>query len=330
MTLTHEYYEELTKSLLKSGAEKTISKHYIGNNGTRLVYAISYQFLLRKLYIKTSGACIEDIPKCNGIDVNVVKLHEFSHDDEYFELSQNKDADPEIFEIIVEEIRKVAETHVETRIIMSVSSILSKWKNFFALGKQVLLSTERQQGLFGELLFLKKLIDVFGPIAVSYWSGCKSEIHDFYIKKSAVEVKTTSTKSPYKMHISSEYQLDKGEISDNLYLMFYALRKSDVDGQMLPELIDEIKGMIMSNELMMRHFENGLEDYGYFSELTSKYTTGYTIREEFAYEISDGFPKIVRANIDDGISNCTYDLLSNMCKDYQIDVNKIIEEIRGC
>ena len=54
------------------------------------------------------------------------------------------------------------------------------------------MSEERQQGLYGELLFLGECLDSQGVGAVSHWAGSEDETHDFYFGPHAVEVKTTS------------------------------------------------------------------------------------------------------------------------------------------
>ena len=83
------------------------------------------------------------------------------------------------------------------------------------------MSEERQQGLYGELLFLSECLDSQGLEAVSHWAGSEDETHDFYFGSHAVEVKTTSAQAPYFAHISSEYQLDNSDIPGKLFLRFF-------------------------------------------------------------------------------------------------------------
>lgn len=66
----------------------------------------------------------------------------------------------------------------------------------FAADKELVMSEERQQGLYGELLFLGECLDSQGVGAVSHWAGSEDETHDFYFGPHAVEVKTTSAQAP--------------------------------------------------------------------------------------------------------------------------------------
>ena len=81
-------------------------------------------------------------------------------------MSQNKDSDAEIFEVIVEDIRRCTDELQNEHVVNEVVKILRKWKSFFAQQKIIIMSEERQQGLFGELLFLNYLIDEYGTSAV--------------------------------------------------------------------------------------------------------------------------------------------------------------------
>lgn len=42
--------------------------------------------------------------------------------------------------------------------LSSLIDTLSKWKKFFALNSDVIMSEQMQEGLYGELLVLKKLL----------------------------------------------------------------------------------------------------------------------------------------------------------------------------
>jgi hypothetical protein len=178
-------------------------------------------------------------------------------------------------------------------------------------------------------LFLRKAIEVLGTVAINYWSGCKYETHDFYIKGNAVEIKTSSKKSPYKMHISSEYQLDYDDVSKALYIVFYALRKSEADGERLPEIIADIREKLVNQPLLLQKFSNDLEEYGYFDGLEDKYITGYIVRDELIFEVFEKFPSIVRKDLQKGITNCTYDLLVDVCKEYKIQEKALMERLKG-
>src|SRR6185295_5802854 len=59
------------------------------------------------------------------------------------------------------------------------------------LAEKPLLGIERQIGLLGELLFLKRLLDAGEAAALSSWVGPSGEPHDFRTAQREFEVKTT-------------------------------------------------------------------------------------------------------------------------------------------
>lgn len=330
MTLTHKIYKELSDAL-KSGKHHTLSKIYTAPNGLSLIYAMEENSEKRSLFFSIDEKASDTMPQCRGLSIGKVHLYEYSPVDFYCQISQNSGDENYIYEVIIEDIRKnVDELKNDQNMASRIAKLLLKWRSFFAQEKEMVLSLERQQGLYGELLFLMQLIEIQGPSAVSLWTGCDYETHDFYVKGNAVEIKTTSTKAPYKMHISSEYQLDDNEVTGELLINFFALRKSSADGETLPELISRIRNLISNNVSMSRRFEACLEAYGYFDGLEEKYTTGYYIREEHTYCVRDGFPRITKSMLIDGITGCTYDLLVNNCTSFEIVQEEKIRKLKGC
>lgn len=328
MTLTHEIYDDLSRTI-KNTNHSSLSKIYTTEKNLSLIYAVTQSDEKEKFYFSIGQNNIDFMPQCQGIVISRVKLYEYSKTDYFCELSPKNITDGDMFEVIIEDIRKNADNvSVSSQMITCVSNILLKWRNFFAQEKSVLLSIERQQGLYGELLLLRKFIQWYGHVSVSFWTGADYETHDYYIRSNAIEVKTTSTKTPYKMHISSEYQLDDKEIAGNLYVAFYALRKSTADGETLPDVIQSIRLELRDNSFLRNKFDLNLQKYGYFDGLENKYSTGYHIREEVFYQIKEGFPRIIKDNLSGGISRCTYDILTESCNKFKIDEEELKSTLR--
>lgn len=329
MTLTHKIYDDLQQSL-KDGDHKTLSKLYTTQKGVSLIFAMERDTDMRSLFFTIDDISLEDIPRCKGLSLEKVHLYEYSPVDFFLQISQNKDGEEYIYEVIVEDIRKdIEEVPYGNNLIPRVSKLLLKWKTFFSQDKTLLLSPEKQQGLFGELLFLKQLILLKGCHALSHWTGYEQETHDFYVEGNAYEIKTTSTKAPYKMHISSEYQLDDKEVDKDLYVNFYALRKSVSDGKTLPELIEELQSYFVDYPLLQKKFEEGLNKYGYFFGLEDKYGTGYHIREEQTFMVKDGFPRITKESLNVGVSKCTYDVSVETAVPYRVSEEEKVLILKG-
>lgn len=329
MTLTHRIYSDL-QDAVKNTDKEMISKHYMNIKNIALIYAVSKVDTKEKLYFSIGQDNIDSIPQLNGLDIKRVHLYEYSKVDYFCELSPKNLADGEMFEVVIEDIRKsINEVSSSIQLVNRITNVLLKWRNFFAKEKSLLLSPERQQGLYGELLLLRSLIQWKGINSINYWAGADDETHDYYINNNAIEVKTTSTKSPYKIRINSEYQLDFEEVSGNLYIAFYALRKSGVEGEKLPEIIQSIREHLKEKRLLLNKFNTNLQKYGYFDGLEEKYFTGYHLREMNFYHVRDNFPRIIKAQLAFGISECQYNVLIDSCRNYIVEIDTIKAMIKG-
>ena len=320
MTLTCKIYEELLSS--SEVSKNQISKRYdIAKQ--YLIYAASKRDKIRHLYFIINKDDLDLIPSCNGIEIDVVKLPEYDADSYFCNLAQAQGSESYIFETIVEDIRIKSSEKPDVTIPAVVSATLRKWKEFFAKNRELILSPERQQGLYGELRFLEYLIGLRGEKAVNCWTGCNYETHDFYVDRNAIEIKTTSTKAPYKMHISSEYQLDDKEVEGVLFVKFYALRKSEADGEKLVEIITRIRENLKNNPHALFMFNEKLEEYGYFDVVADKYAAGYSDRMESTYRVSDNFPRIISNDLINGVSNCSYEVCVDQCIGYTVEAEQL-------
>lgn len=318
MTLTHKIYNDLRESLSTSD-HMILSQPYITTGQLCLIYALNRATEQRSFYFPAEEKEIEGIPQCKGLIISKAMLLEYSRTDYYCQIAQNATDDSDIYEVIIEDIRKnVGCIQDRKKAVGTVSQLLRKWQQFFAKDRSVLLPPERQQGLYGELLFLSQLIELRGVYAVKCWTGCDYETHDFYVDNNAIEVKTTSVKAPYKMHITSEQQLDDSEVPGNLFVDFTALVKSTNIGETLPEMVKGLRDSLVDTPSMQQLFEKKLEAYGYFDGLEDKYTTCYRIREGHTYRIKDGFPRLIPQMLAKGVSKCTYDVLIDDCTSYEV------------
>jgi hypothetical protein len=318
MTLTHKIYEDLFSEGRCERFKKQISLRYELPNKCEIIFAVSSEDEVRHFYFKADLKDTNRIPNCNGIEFNAVRLPEYDVNALFCNLVQVKGNESYIYETIIEDIRARLLKNRDTDITGIVSQTLKKWQDFFTKNREIVLSPERQQGLYGELRFLEELVEKKGIKAVLYWSGCKYETHDFYVNGNGVEIKTTSKKAPYIIHISSEYQLDVKDVTGDLLVRFYAFRKSESDGERLATIIQRIRNLLSGNPHALETFETDLEEYGYFDSVSEKYVNGYVDRETAFFKVENGFPRIIGKDLASGVSNCVYDVLVEECRKHEI------------
>lgn len=300
-------------------------------NGIIMVFSIEIVSLRREAYISLADFP-EGIqfPKWRGISIDIAQLLVYGSDRYYVRFVQLPESEDYIFEIVVEDLRQaVARLQSSENGINTIIDILTKWKRFFQSEKGLVMTDELQEGLYGELIFLEKLLTSIGTSSVANWVGGVKETHDFYFGSNAVEVKTTSRKEPYSVQISSEYQLDVKDVADRLFLYAVALRKSKQSGERLPEIVSRIRDRLIGDSSMKMRFDDMLLQYGYIDGIEELYVTGFHIRDTYVYEVKGEFPQIIRTMLRPGVSKVTYELSLSQCTPYICSDEQLIRVLRG-
>ena len=158
---------------------------------------------------------------------------------------------------------------------------LSSWAAL--IRQKRLLSDNGQTGLFGELIFLKRIAGVIGwPLAVDAWQGPASEEHDFTLP--AIDVEVKSTRGESRIHqISSLTQLMPKE-GRRLAIVSVQLTPGVGKGsQSLPQLIASVLSTAASFapqtiEIIRHH----LTKQDWADEDASQYSTKYHLRAPLA------------------------------------------------
>lgn len=209
--------------------------------------------------------------------------------------------------------------------VSTIKYTLQKWSVFFQFEKDYVLSANVQQGLYSELTVLEKMIKKNGNKALAYWTGYNSESHDFYIGKDAVEIKSSSAEGPEKVKISNEYQLDDSGVMGLLYLLYLSIKKSEVDGEMLPEIVERI--MIQLDCSQKEMFKEKLLKVGYVYSMPELYTYHFRVREESCFMVKGNFPRITPKNIHKGIGAVEYVVSLDACRSYMIEIESFYKGV---
>lgn len=168
---------------------------------------------------------------------------------------------------------------------MSNSLLLSevRWILELLSDREDVLSDEKQKGLFGELLFLRKLLihasEVNVPAAIAFdcWKGFDRAKRDFSGPGVAVEVKTTSNVS--RVHqIGSIAQLEpQGE--EDVYVFSVGVKLDTSAPRKLPDVVTDVANLLktfddLSDAELQKKYEICLEKYGYQMGRESLYRAG--------------------------------------------------------
>jgi len=212
--------------------------------------------------------------------------------------------------------------------IQELQNWVERWSSFFQKYGTEGLAQEMQRGLLGELSWLGLILsrNMNSTSAVGSWKGCRRNFHDFEYNGGVVEVKTTMTKEPRKVHISNERQLDDRGF-EFLYLFILTLQKVDTGGQTLTELVDAIRTMIRGDISSENMFESALRDAGFLDAHASLYTDGYKVNKQEIFEVKSGFPRIVE--LLGGVGDITYTITIAACSAFELKIDEAINNFIG-
>jgi hypothetical protein len=234
-----------------------------------------------------------------------------------FKLLNNQHRD--IFSVLCEDlIANISSIINEAQLVKELLNRFEKWKSLFDKASAQELSAEEQRGLFGEVFFIRKLLQSkSGSLSIiNSWVGPEKKIKDFQSGSWCVEVKTTHGNNHQKVHISSERQLDTRDLG-NLFLYHLSLEARQRSGETLNQIVDSVSEYLSTDFNSLNRFKNKLLEAGYFDQHRHLYEhTGYFIRQDIFYKVENDFPRIEERDIRNGVGDVNYSIVISQCSDF--------------
>ncbi|SCP98594.1 Putative PD-(D/E)XK family member [Anaerobium acetethylicum] len=268
---------------------------------------------------------LKSLPKWKGMEERLSNIPDDNNTKQFLSFKQLDDYERKIFILVMQDIIDRIEEVENKDVVWKVKEVLAKWNTFFQFDKEYVLQENTQQGLYGELYILEKMVALKDESVLNCWTGCNAETHDFYFGRDALEVKSSSSKGPDKVKISNEFQLDDTGILGRLYLMYLKMKKSEVDGECLPDIVERIVKMLGADAKIS--FYDKLIKVGYMYQMPELYTVHFKIREENCYSVEEGFPKITTKTISKGIGSVDYVVSLDACNSFLITVESFYEGV---
>lgn len=227
----------------------------------------------------------------------------------------------DIFEVLCADLVDVSsDAGGQLEAISLLKLRLQTWTQLFKSYKG--MGRREAYGLAAELSFLIDWSNM--GQSINDWTGPNGSSQDFISKtiNKAVEIKATSSDLT-AVRISSLEQLD---FDGDLYLCVYpinACEPSSLNVKTISSLVKNVKANL--NEVDLACFEKKLLLVGYAAAGDlDDYT--FEIGKPIHYEVSNGFPRLIKANIAIEISNCHYDINLNRCNNFLIDKDTMFAE----
>jgi len=211
------------------------------------------------------------------------------------------------------------------------SHALARWQAFFRIHAFDGLTKEQQQGLFGELLFLRMRATTAGSAeaAVRAWSGPSGSNQDFEWQGHAFEVKTTASNPLTAVRISNLRQLDDGCV-ESLHLVVIEVERHENGSQTLPQSVEATRALIAESAPQVAFdFAERLIDYGYLDQHAMHYAgTGYGVRAVRAFEVAEGFPRLIESDMPNGVGDVHYAIALAAITDFEVEDAAMMEQMR--
>jgi len=258
------------------------------------------------------------LPQARGFEVRLLTLPDDPPGHSSVLLLQTNDTFRDIFtSLTVDVASHIAPTTDHKAAVEKFLARLKRWQQFLERSGPEGLGDEAQRGLFGELWFIRHyLVPVAGTQAVAAWTGPGMTAQDFQFSGLAVEVKTTTAKEHQKLPITGEKQLESST-ELRIVLLHLSLTAQRDTGLTLVELTDSVRALLASAPLSLSVFEDTLLAAGYLDTHANRYAhPGYLIREHHFCEVKDDFPRIVGADLRDGVGDVTYSVSVAACLPY--------------
>lgn len=217
-------------------------------------------------------------------------------------------------------------THIQ--LVKAFWVTVNTWKKLFANISVNKISPEKQLGLYGELSFINRLIELNKnpENIINSWCGPESESQDFNFNLSLVEVKSTKLNNPV-IKISSENQLNNSSELP-LYIVLYAFDIIRSRENTLPNLINSIRNTLLGFPATLEIFNRKLLNLNYYEEDVIEYENrSYILREETFYFVDENFPKIIYDDLISGLFNVNYSIETPACIDYIVLIDEVIDKI---
>jgi len=285
----------------------------------------SNQHMLQIQLTGTSATTINDLPSARGLDVAVIRS-EMGQNGFVLQLALRERRFDSVFDALIQDvIEVVADARSESAAVAAFFSRLRHWQKFLEQAGPDGLSREAQQGLYGELWFLReRLIPLVGLYpALQAWAGPGGAHQDFLLQSCAIEVKTSGAKEPQQLIIQSERQLDDTGLAA-LFLLHLSIDARENAGESLTTMIDSIRPRLQADVAALELFEDRLLEAGFLQFQASQYErTGYNIRHAFLYLVRDSFPRIIGADLKPGVGAVRYSISAAECRHFAVTEDEL-------
>lgn len=271
----------------------------------------------------------DQLPQGHGFIVSKGKQDD-KGDHTWITLRRQTAGSLELFSMMADDIVSTLEglgASTDERLYGKFLARIKAWQEFMKRGNDGVLGAEAEIGLVGELETLMELISVGVSCsdAVEAWQGPLDGVHDFVFGTGAIEVKTTVSASGFPATVGSLEQLDDLLVRP-IFLAGVKLAMN-ASGRTLPELVDELRGMMFDDHAALSDFNIRLLHGGFFDIYADRYSRRFFRTALRLLKVTTEFPRITKGNVAVGIINARYEIDLDLVQSENVRIEDALRQL---
>ena len=268
------------------------------------------------------------LPQGHGFEVLKLERDPTGADHLVVALARRPGGSLELFAMMAEDLLGLLDGWAAARedtVLRRFLARIRAWQDFMNRHRESVLSPENEQGLFGELVLLERMIEAGLPPRdiLDAWQGPVDGLQDFILGSGGIEVKTTLSVGGFPATVSSLEQLD-----DNLRQpLFVAATKLALhsSGMTLPEIGDVIRGHLDGDREVLETFDIRLMQAGLLGSTLSRYTRRFLHASSAILCVQGDFPRLTRANVHPMVRKARYEIDLDLADAEEVELERALE-----
>ena len=333
MTITEEDWQELESP--HEAAGRAVRRLH-PNSPLDIFLSVDHPSGRRKLVLRADARSADEIvrragklPCTTGIEMQLIATSRLQYELQLVLITSELQ---EVFNPLVADVAGTASTALTSASALSSAvDRFVRWQELLRAVEKDGLGTEARRGLYGEVLVLRQFLlgHIGDAEAVEAWVGPTGANQDFQLPYVAMEIKTTTAKRPLSIRIASERQLDDTGTPALLLCLATLDERRGGTGQSLNQCVAGAREQLTSPKALA-HFDGMLVQAGYLAVHRHLYDEPrYTIRDLKFWHVRNGFPRLVEADMPEGVTDCSYSVAISGLERHQATEDEVAELVGG-
>ena len=245
-------------------------------------------------------------------------------------LTRREGGSSELFAMMAEDLIGLVDSCSATEedgVLQSFLERIRAWQDFMDRHRETVLSAEAEQGLFGELVVLERMIESGVPVTklLDAWEGPRDGLQDFMLGGGGIEVKTTIAADGFVARVSSLDQLDEN-LRQPIFIAAVRLALHP-SGMTILEMADAIRQRLRRKQSGLETFEIRLMQAGLVPVPAKHYRRRFLHASTTCLALHKDFPRLTRANVHTSIRTARYEIDLNIAGADDFGLKKALESL---